>query len=160
MAIDWSQLFLPSVAPLEMIVRGSAMYWFLVLLFRGLFRRDVGSIGIADVLFLVIVADASQNAMAGDSRSITDGFILVGTIAFWNFLVNWLGYRFPQFERRLRPSPLLLIHNGKIVRHNMKREFITEADLLGKIREHGYDDVGKVKAAYMESDGQISVIKK
>lgn len=160
MTIDWGALFLPSVAPLELIVRGSAMYWFLVLLFRGLFRRDTGSIGIADVLFLVIVADASQNAMAGEYRSVTDGLILVSTIAFWNFSVNWLGYRFPRLEKKLRPPPLPLVRDGKIIARNLKKELITREDLFKKIREHGCDDLSQIKTAYMESDGQISVIKK
>jgi uncharacterized membrane protein YcaP (DUF421 family) len=159
-AIDWNALFVPSVSPLELIVRGTVMYWFLVLLFRGLFRRDTGSIGIADVLFLVIVADAAQNGLSGDYRSITDGIILVGSIAFWNFFVDWLGYRFPALETKLRPPPLVLVRNGKIIRENLKKEFITKSDLMGKIREQGCERIEDVKKAYMESDGQISVIKK
>ena len=73
MDLDWSALFGLSLSPLELIVRGTAMYWFLFLLFRVVIRRRVGAVGISDVLLLVIIADASQNAMSGDYQSISDG---------------------------------------------------------------------------------------
>jgi len=75
-SVEWSELFGLSVSPLETIVRGTAMYWFLFLLFRVIVRRRVGAVGISDILLLVIIADASQNAMSGDYTSITDGCIL------------------------------------------------------------------------------------
>lgn len=81
---DWGALFSIGVQPLELVVRGTAMYWFLFLLFRFVLRRDVGSIGIADVLLLVLIADAAQNAMAGSYESITEGCLLVATIVGWN----------------------------------------------------------------------------
>ena len=83
MDVDWHALFAFSVPPLELIVRGSAIYWFLFLLFRLVLRRDIGAIGVADVLLLVLVADAAQNAMAGEYRSISDGILLVSTIIGW-----------------------------------------------------------------------------
>jgi len=57
-----------------------------------LLRREGGQIGIADVLVVVLVADASQNAMASDYKSITEGIVLVATIAFWDYFLDWLGY--------------------------------------------------------------------
>ena len=64
-----SELFGLSVSPLELVVRGTAMYWFLFVLFRVVLRRDTGSLAIADVLLLVIIADAAQNAMSGSYQS-------------------------------------------------------------------------------------------
>jgi len=60
-------------------VRGTFVYWALFLLFRFVLRRNVGAIGIADILFVVLVADAVQNSMIGDSYSVTDGVILIST---------------------------------------------------------------------------------
>jgi len=62
----WQELFGLSVSPFELIVRGTVVYWFLVLTFRFVLRRDAGSVGLADILLLVIIADAAQNAMAGE----------------------------------------------------------------------------------------------
>ena len=149
-----------SVSPWELIIRGSAMYLFLYLLFRVVIRRRVGSIGMADILILVIVADASQNGMSGEYRSVTEGAILVGTIIAWTQLIDWLNFRVPALRRWLEPPPLLLVENGRILRRNLRQEYVTEDELKSKLREQGVDDVREVARAHMESDGQVSVIKR
>src|SRR4029453_281582 len=104
--MKWDDIFGLTVSPLELIVRGSVMYLFLFLLFRVVVRRRVGSIGMADILILVIIADAAQNGMAGDSRSVTDAFILVGTLVAWNMLTDWLVFRIPTLRSLLEtPRP-------------------------------------------------------
>jgi uncharacterized membrane protein YcaP (DUF421 family) len=157
--VDLAQLFKLSVSPLELFVRGSAIYWFLLLLFRFVGRRDIGAVGIGDVLLLVLIADAAQNAMAGDYKSITDGCILVGTIFGWNFLVDWTASRFSVVGRLLQPSPLLLIRNGQLQMRNLRREFISVDELRSKLREHGVERFDEVKRAFMEGDGGITVIR-
>lgn len=160
LSIDWTELFGLSVSPAELIVRGTAMYWFLFLVFRFVVRRDVGAVGLADVLVLVIVADAAQNAMSGEYQSISDGMILVATLICWNVVLDWLSYRFPGFRRFAEPSRILLIENGRMLKRNMRKEMISDDELWGKLREAGIDSLDKVKAAFIESDGQISIIKK
>ena len=91
MTLHWGELFGLSVAPLELVVRGSALYLFLLVLFRVVIKRRMGAIGMADILVLVIISDASQNAMAGEYKTITDGFILISTIIAWNYLFDWAG---------------------------------------------------------------------
>jgi uncharacterized membrane protein YcaP (DUF421 family) len=160
MSLDWRQLFGLSVSPLELLVRGTAMYFFLFLLFRVVIKRRVGSIGMADMLVLVIVADAAQNAMAGEYRSITDGFILVGTIIGWNYVFDWANYRFAWLQRWLEPDPLLLVRDGRLLRRHLRLERVTEKELETKLREHGVTDLAEVHKAYMEPDGQVTVIKR
>lgn len=160
MSLDWGGLFGLSLSPWELLVRGTAMYWFLFLLFRVVIRRRVGAVGISDVLLLVIIADASQNAMSGDYQSITDGFILVATILAWNMLVDWLTYVSPRMEKILQPAPLLLIDRGKVLRKHLRTEFVSEDELRAKLREHGVTDYSQVDKAHMESDGELSVIKR
>lgn len=156
--IDWSALFGFSVAPLEILVRGSAIYWFLFLIFRLVLRREIGALGIADVLVVVLIADASQNAMAGEYRSISEGLLLISTIVLWNVLVDYAAYRSTRLARLLEPAPLVLIHHGRVQHANLRREFLSTAELLGKLREKGIDDVARVKRAVMESNGDVSVI--
>jgi uncharacterized membrane protein YcaP (DUF421 family) len=160
MAIDWAELFGLSVSPAEMIVRGTAMYWFLFVLFRVVIRRRVGAVGISDILLLVIIADASQNAMSGEYRSITDGAILVATIVAWNHFIDSLVYASPRLQKVLEPPPLMLIRAGALLRRNMRHELISEDELKSKLREHGVTDAAQVQEAYMEPDGQITVIKR
>jgi uncharacterized membrane protein YcaP (DUF421 family) len=155
-----ADLFRVSVDPLELVVRGTLMYWFLFLLFRFVLRRDVGSIGIADVLLLVLIADASQNAMSGGYGTVAEGCILVGTIAGWNYALDWIGYHSPAVRRLIEPPPLVLVKDGKLNRKAMRREMVTDEELLAKLREHGYERLDQVKAVRMESDGEITVVGK
>ena len=157
--IDLGELFRVSVSPLEIVVRGTAMYWFLFLLFRFVLRRDVGSIGIADVLLLVLIADASQNAMAGGYESITEGCLLVATIAGWNYALDWAAFHFPALRRVVEPPPLALVRDGRMLRKHMRRELVTPDELQAKLREHGIEDLAEVKVARIESDGEITVIR-
>jgi uncharacterized membrane protein YcaP (DUF421 family) len=156
---DLDTLFQVTVHPMELVLRGTAMYWFLFALLRFVLRRDIGSIGVADVLLLVLLADAAQNAMSGGYESVSDGFILVATIAGWNWLLDMMAYRFPAVRRMIEAQPLPLVRNGRLMRRNLRHEMITVDELMAKLREHGIERVDQVKAATMESDGEISIIK-
>ena len=158
--MDWNQIFGVETSPLELIVRGTAMYLFLFLMFRVVVRRRIGAVGMADILIMVVIADAAQNAMSGEYKTVTEGFILVSTILFWNFFIDWLNYRVPALQDWLEAPPLLLIDNGRILHRNLRHEFVTEQELLSKLREQGVDDVRQVAKAHMESDGTVSVIKR
>jgi uncharacterized membrane protein YcaP (DUF421 family) len=157
--IDWQSLFVPSLHIGEIVLRGTIVYLFIFIVFRVL-RRGAGAIGISDLLVVVLIADAAQNAMANEYKSITEGLILVATIVFWDYFLDWLAYRLPAVKRLIHPAPLLLIKNGRVQKRNLKREMITEEELLGQLREQGVESLDAVKQSYMEADGQISVIKK
>ena len=158
--MDWNQIFGISVSPWELMIRGTAMYLFLFLIFRVVVRRRVGSVGMADILVLVIIADAAQNGMSGEYRSVTEGAILVATIIAWNVLADWATYKSEWMQKMLEPPPLLLIDNGRLLHRHLRMEFLSESELRSKLREHGVTDFREVKKAFMESDGQISVIKR
>lgn len=143
----------------ELVFRGSAMFWFLFLIFRFVMRRDIGGVGVADILLLVIVADASQNAMAGGYTTVTEGFILVGTIVGWNWLLDWASFRFEWARHLAQARRLLLVDAGRPQRQNMHRHYITLEDLRAKLRQQGIDRLEDVKKAYLEGDGELSVIR-
>lgn len=157
---DLVSLFSFSIHPLEIIVRGTAVYWFLFLLFRFVMRRDVGSIAIADILLLVMIADASQNAMAGEYTSIADGFVLVATLAGWNYLLDWASYHSPRIRSFVEAKPLLLVRDGRVLRANLRRELVTLDELESRMRENGIESMSEVRLAYLESDGEISLLLK
>jgi uncharacterized membrane protein YcaP (DUF421 family) len=160
MDIDWGQLFQSQVPVLETVVRGTVVYWFLFLLFRFILRRDIGSIGVADILLVVLIADAAQNAMSGGYKTITDGLILIATIAGWNYLIDWLNYKFPALRPFMEANPLCLIRNGRILAHNLRKEFLSREELMAKLRERGYKSIDEIDEAFLESDGEVSVIPK
>jgi uncharacterized membrane protein YcaP (DUF421 family) len=158
--IEWKNLVLPTIPLLEIILRGSVMYLALFTLLRVTLKRQGGTLGMTDLLLIVLLADASQNAMAGEYKSLPDGIVLVATIIFWSYALDWLSYKSPRLQRLIEPPPLLLVKNGQLLRQNLRRELITEVDLKGQLRQQGISDIEKVKEAYIETDGRISVIQR
>ncbi|MDM0009472.1 DUF421 domain-containing protein [Variovorax sp. J22G73] len=156
---DLAELFAREYPVWHMVLRGTVVYWFLLLVFRFVLRRDIGSMGVADLLFVVLVADASSNAMQGEYKSINDGLVLLLTLIAWNFGLDWLSYRSPMVERFLEPVPEVLVRHGRVNRRAMKREMITREELDGKLREQGVEDIAEVRIARLESDGTLSVFK-
>ena len=150
-------MFVPTESILEIVIRGTIMYIGMYALLR-IFRRQSGTIGVADVLVIVVIADAAQNGMAGDSKSITEALILITTIVLWDFFFDWLGFKSTFAARFLAPSPLLLIEDGKFVKKNLEKEFITEDELLSQLRQQGLEDASLVKQCYLESNGHFSVL--
>ena len=159
MEIDWRVVFVPSNSVLEIILRGTLTYLALFVLMRVVLKRETGTVSLADLLMVVLIADAAQNAMASEYKSVTEGVVLVSTLIFWNYALDWLGARFPLFGRLVHPPPLKLVEDGRLLRRNMRKEMITEEEMMSHLREQGVEDVSEVKAAYMEGDGRISVIK-
>lgn len=158
--IDWRELFIPSVSVVELILRGSLVYLALFALLRFVLKRVTSTLNIGDLLMIVLIADAAQNAMSAGYTSVTDGIILVSTIIFWSYALDWLGYRFPGFQKFLHPPPLPLVRDGQMLARNMRHELITVDELMSHLREQGVKDLREVKSASMEGDGRISVVKR
>ncbi len=160
LGVDWGRLFLPDTSPIEIFVRGTVMYMALFVLLRVVLKREAGAVGITDLLVVVLLADAAQNAMAAEYTSLPDGVLLVTTIVFWAYALNWLGFRVPLIQRLVHPRALPLVKDGRMLRRNMRHELITEDELVSQLRLQGVEDVSQVKAAYMEGDGRISVVER
>ena len=156
--IDWRAVFVPTMHPLELILRGSIIY-LLILVGLRLFRREAGALSTADLLVIVLVADAAQNAMGSDYKSIPEGAILIATIFGWNWLLDWLAFRYRWVHRLLHPAPLELVRDGRVNRRNLRKEMMTMDDLAEQLREHGVENVAQVKRCFLEADGHLSVIK-
>lgn len=144
---------------LEPLIRGTLMYLGLFILLRT-FRRQAGSLTIADLLLIVIIADAAQNGMAGDAKSVSEALLLVGTIIFWDYFLDWLGFKSTFAAKLLEPPAVQLVKNGRFLRRNMTMEMITEDEILSQLRQQGIDDISQVELCCLESNGEFSVIKK
>ena len=160
MPINWHKIFSPELPFLEIIARGSIIYLGLFCMLRLVLKRQAGTLGLTDLLVISLMADAAQNAMAANYQSLSDGLLLVSTLVFWNFALEWLGYRFHWVGVSIHPPPLLLVKNGRMILHNMKKELISEDELMSQLREFGVEKIQQVKQACLEGNGKISVVKK
>lgn len=160
MNIQWDELTSFSVSPLEIVLRGTVVYLFLFVFFRFVLRRDTGNVGVGDFLLVVIVADASQNGMSGDSDTVPDALLLVLTLMAWNYLIDIASYRSARLRQLLEPRPLPLVLDGKLLRRNMRKELVTSEEIQAKLRENDIASLDEVEKMTMESDGEISVLRK
>lgn len=157
--LHFSSFLTFSMSPLEIIIRGTLMYWFLFLLLRFVLRRDTSSAGISGILFVVLLGDAAQNAMIGRGNTVADGAALILTLAAWNYLLDWLGFRFPLFAKLTDPPPILLVRRGRLVFRNLRRERLTREEVESELRIKGIEGLEGIKAMYLESDGSFSVLR-
>src|SRR3546814_19338762 len=113
----------------------------------------------ANILLLVMIADAAQNGMAGDYKTITEGMVLIATLIFWSVFIDRLCYFVPVARVVLEANRLCLVKDGQIQRRGMRREYITEDELMAEVRKNGIDELSLVRRAYMEEAGAISVLR-
>src|SRR5688572_23555023 len=156
--VGWADLFIPAHSVAEMVVRGTLMYLALFIIFRFVANRQRSAIGISDVLVVVLIADAAQNAFSKEYRSITEGVVLVLTIILWDLLLDWLEYHWRPIAWLFRSPPVCLVRDGRFVAAAMRNEMLTREEVLAQAREQGILRVSQIKLAQMEPSGNISFI--
>jgi uncharacterized membrane protein YcaP (DUF421 family) len=160
LGFDIPAALIPDVSLVETVVRGVAMYLSIFVLLRVILRGRTSGVTISDLLVLVLIADAAQNAMAADYMTITNGLVLVATIIFTSFAMDWLAFRSERLRRFVHPERKPLVVDGRMLRKTLNAELITEDELMTQLRMNGVEDLAEVRAVYLEGNGAVSVIKR
>lgn len=155
----WGDVLVPDVALAESFLRASAVYLTLVVLFRVVLKRQTGSLGLPDVLLVVLVSEAASQAITAQANSVPNGLVAVLALLFWSYALDRLADRWPWFRRRLEPAPVELVRDGRPVRENLTAEGVSDDDLAAQLRRQGVDDVRRVRRAVMEAEGTVSVVR-
>ena len=140
------------------VVRTVAVYLGLLIGLRLAGKRELGQMTPFDLVLLLVISNAVQNAMVGPDTSLNGGLVAAATLLVVNWLVDRFGLRSAWLRERLVGAPALLVHEGRFVAQHLRREGITEAEVMQALREHGVDDLHRVKVAVLEADGAISVV--
>lgn len=141
------------------IVRGLAVYLFLLVIFRILGRRSMAEITTFDFVLLLIIGEATQQALLGEDYSITNALVLITALVGVDILLTKLKDRFKLFDKILDGTPLILVDNGKPLKERMKKVSVEEEDILEAARMvHGLESMEQIKYAVLERDGSISII--
>ena len=159
MGFDWGAVFGFDENPLELFVRTTIIYLTLIGAMRVLGRRELGSLQIPELLLVVLIADGVQNGMAGGYSTVPGALVVGGTLVGWNYAIIQAIHRFEGLRHLLHPPPLPLIADGHMLRQNMRKELVTSDELQQMLRVQGIEDIKAIKSAYLESDGELSVIK-
>jgi uncharacterized membrane protein YcaP (DUF421 family) len=144
----------------EFIVRASVVYLAVMALLRLGGKRQVGQMGMAQLVALLLISNAVQNAMNGNDASITGGIILASVIMVWSFVFEVVTSRSKRWENFIQGKPRVLIRNGKVLHDALQREHISPSELRAALRKQGVHELNSIDNAILESDGYISLRKK
>ncbi len=145
---------------LEIAVRTAIIYIAVLIGMRLAGKRQVGQMTPFDLVVLLLIANAVQNAMTGPDTSLVGGLVAAATLLILNTIISRLAFRNKRVRRVVEGNPTLLVHSGRIIQSNLTQEKIGEEELLQALREHGVSSIEEVQGAVLEIDGSISVIKK
>lgn len=157
---DWNALFALTVPALEIFLRGTLTFLALMAMVRLAGQRETGGLGLTDIFLVVLVAQAVQPGMVSGASSLLDGALLAATVFFWSLVLDAVAYRWPALARVIKSQPRLLIDDGRFHHKALRRELMTEDELMVQLRLHGARDPSEVKRAYLEPNGVISVVRR
>lgn len=144
----------------EILLRATAVYWAVFLFLRLIPKRTMGRFSLADMLTLIIIGSVAKSGIVGDSTSVGDIVLMIAVVLLWDYIFNVFEYHIPFFRYILRDKQAALIQDGRMMRGNMRREMVTEEELFAAMREKNVRDVSSVRSAFLEADGDISIIIK
>jgi len=153
-------MWTPDLPVLEKIIRAAAVYFFLLVAFRLTGKRQLGQMSSFDLVVLLIISNIVQNAMIGNDNSITGGLIGATTILAVNYAIARLVVANKSAERLIEGAPTLLIHNGKCIEKNLRRELLTRDELMAALRRQGILSMDEVHVALLEETGAITAVKR
>ncbi|MES2778782.1 MAG: YetF domain-containing protein [Bacteroidota bacterium] len=147
-------------AYIEIIGRALAVYAFILLALRLLGKKELSQLSVADLVLIMLVSNAVQNAMVGSDISLLGGIIAAAVLFVVDFVIKQITYRSIRFKTIIEGTAVLLIYKGQIQKQNLANEKITLSELDTIIREHGISSIEEVELCMLETDGNISVISK
>ena len=150
-AITWSTL-------LGILIRTVAVYLVVLIGLRISGKREIGQMTVFDLVVLLLIANAVQNAMVGPDTSLVGGILAAVVLLVVNAIVASSRLRWPRLRRLVEGTPTLLVLHGEVIPQHMHKEGIDEESLLAALREHGVAEISGVEMAVLEIDGSISVV--
>ncbi len=142
----------------QIVVRTVVIYAFMLAALRIAGKREIGQMTPFDLVVILVIANAVQNAMVGPDNSLIGGLLAAAALVTVNAVVSYFGFSNRLFERTLLGSPTLLISDGHLIDDHLRRERINADEVLMAMREHGVDKLSDVKIAVLEVDGSISIV--
>lgn len=141
----------------EFVLRASIVYFILLAMIRASGKRTMGQFTPFDMLLVVLLGNAVQNALLGQDTSVGGGLLLAATLIALNWVVGLVSARSPRVEAMIEGSPVLLARDGKIYRDVLRRELISRADFDKALREAGCTEVDEIRSAVLETNGHITI---
>jgi len=143
---------------LDIILRSTAVYFFMIIALRVFGKKELSQLNSADVILILLISNALQNAMVGNDTSLLGGLAAAAVLFAINFILKKLMFKYKKFNDFIQEQPEILIHNGTLEFKTLSKLNITSDELREAMREHGVEMFKDVKLAMLEIDGNISII--
>jgi uncharacterized membrane protein YcaP (DUF421 family) len=143
----------------EIVVRASLTFFFLLLLTRGMKKRTLGDMAPFEMLLLVTVGDIVQQGITQEDYSLTGAVLAISTFGFWITALTWATWRSSRLAEVIDGVPVVVVQDGRPIDHVLAVERMPLSELCEAARQEGIDDLAKVKLAVLEPSGRISFIK-
>ncbi len=135
-----------------------AVYLFIVIAIRLFGKKELAQLSVVDLVFILLISNAVQNAMVGPDSTLLGGLVAASTLFLVNYVLKYLLFRFPRFGKIVQGDATMLIYQGKMIESHMKKARVSVDELMEAVREHGVKSIKEVDLAIMEVDGSISVL--
>jgi uncharacterized membrane protein YcaP (DUF421 family) len=146
-------------APLwQIALRALAVYAAVFLGFRVLGKRELGQMTVFDLVLILLISNAVQNAMVGPDTSLQGGLVAAAVLLIVNRAASESRLRSPLVDRLFEGRSAVLVEHGQIVTGELRKQRIAEEDLEAAMREHGIESLDQVQLAVLETDGTISIV--
>ena len=152
----WSHMFVLGLPVLEKILRPIIVYVCLIIGLRLSGKRELAQLNPFDLIVLLTLSNTVQNAIIGDDNSVTGGIIGAASLLAINYLVVRFLYDHRKLDQVVEGSPDILIENGKVHEHRLKKELITKEELAAAARKQGFDSLSEVQQCVLEPGGTLS----
>lgn len=145
---------------MDIVFRAVFLYLFVIFVMRVIGRRELSSMTPFDLVLLIVLGDAIQQGLTQDDYSVTGAVIAVAAIATMQVLTSYLSFRSKRVRKVMEGDPLVIVDRGEVVRDNLVRERMTVDEVAEEARQQQISSLDEVEWAILESNGQISFIKK
>jgi len=143
---------------LEVVLRSVAVYLFILLAIRLFGKKELAQLSVIDLVFILLISNAVQNAMVGSDTSLQGGLIAATALFVTNFVFKKILFRSRKMSEFIQGKSIMLIYEGNLLPDNLKVAQITLEEIEAAAREHGVERISEVKLAVMEVDGNISIV--
>jgi uncharacterized membrane protein YcaP (DUF421 family) len=146
---------------MESVIRAAVVYVILLVLFRIAGKRSLAEITSFDLVLLLIISEATQQAMIDNDNSMTNSLLLVSTLIGMNILLSVVTKRWKSFDKLVEDVPLVILKNGEPIRERMRKERVDEDDIMEAARaSEGLERLDQIKYAILERTGHITIVPK
>lgn len=144
---------------MDAVLRAMLLFVLLMVLFRIFGKRGIAQLTPFDFVLLLVVGEATQQALLGEDFSLTMGLLVIATLLTMDRVLDYIGYRFPRAGKLMDSAALILVDDGRPLEDRMVKEHIGEEEILEAARQtHGLESMSQVKYAVLENNGTISII--